>query len=147
MSNFYQVFNIQGRVIVMPRENYGKSQVLEKSTNTFVKNAIVWLAKKSEGFIVGTHEKQPVSNYTDQLKIVQPKDLNNEKNISVYYVNAHREFDDKDVEGIIEFVKNGGGLFAGGHTFAWNKDTEKNNYFTYPGNRYLTMILLPFLSL
>ncbi len=95
------------------------------------------MAKKSDGIIVGSHNKQPVSNYTDKLKIVQPKDLITEKNISVYYVNWHREFDEKDVEGIIEFVKNGGGLFAGGHTFAWNKDTEKNNY---PGNRYLTMI-------
>ena len=119
----------------MPRENYGNAQVLETSKNTFVKNAIEWLANKSEGIIVGTHAKQPVSNYTDQLKIIQPKDLSTEKNISVYYVNAHQIFDDKDVEGIIEFVRNGGGLFAGGHTFAWNNNTEQRNIFNYPGNR------------
>jgi len=137
----------------MPRENYGDSDVLETSTNTFVKNAIVWLAKKTAGIIVGTHEEQPVSNYTYQLKIVQPKNLNTEKNISVYYVNAHVEFDDEDIEGIIEFVKNGGGLFAGGHTFAWDNNTEQNNIYNYPGNRYFNVkyfkhfFLLLFLSL
>ena len=119
----------------MPRENYGNAEQLETSTNTFVENAIVWLAKKSEGITVGTHEEQPVGKYTNQLKIIQPKDLDTEKNISVYYVNAHTEFDEKDVEGILEFVKNGGGLFAGGHTFAWENGTELRNLYNYPGNR------------
>ncbi len=119
----------------MPREYYGNTQILESSTNTFVKNAILWLANKSDGIIVGTHTKQPVSNYTDQLKIIQPKDLSKEKNISVYFVNAHTVFDDNDINGIIEFVKNGGGLFAGGHTKTWSNNSQQRNVFNYPGNR------------
>jgi hypothetical protein len=119
----------------MPGEEYGKTELWQPNTNKFVENAFEWLANKSDGIIVGTNGKQPVSKYTDQLKIVQPKDLKTEKNISVYYVNAYKEFDDKDVEGIIDFVKNGGGLFAGGHTSAWKAQTEKRNVFKFPGNR------------
>ena len=119
----------------MPREEFGNAHLWENSTNTFVENAIVWLANKSDGIIVGTHGKQPVGKYTDQLKIVQPKNLSAEKNISVYYVNTHTEFDDKDVEGIIAFVKNGGGFFACGHSFAWDTNSEQRNVFNYPGNR------------
>ncbi len=119
----------------MPREDYGNAELLESSTNTFVLNAIKWLANKSDGIIVGSHIKQPVSNYTDQLKILQPKELSDDKNISVYYVNAHTDFDDNDINGIIEFVKNGGGLFVGGHTFAWHNNTQQRNYFNFPGNK------------
>ena len=119
----------------MPREDYGNAEQLESSTNTFVENAIVWLAKKLDGITVGTHEKQPVSKYTDQLKIVPAKDLGGQKDINVYFINAHTQFDDEGVKAIIEFVKNGGGILACGHAFAWNSVQEKRNVFNYPGNR------------
>jgi hypothetical protein len=114
----------------MTREDYGNSEVLESSANTFVENAIKWLAKKSDGITVGTHENQPVSKYTDKVKIIAAKDLGGQKDIHVYFINAHTEFDDEGVKAIIEFVKNGGGILACGH--AWNIG---RNVFNYPGNR------------
>ena len=119
----------------MPREDYSNTEYIESSANTFVENAILWLAKKSDGITVGTHEMQPVSKYTDQLKIVPAKDLGGQKDINVYFINTHNEFDDESVTAIIEFVKNGGGLLACGHAYVWNSAQEKRNVFNYPGNR------------
>jgi hypothetical protein len=119
----------------MPREDYGNSEQIESSASTFVENAIVWLAKKSDGITVGSHDQQPVSKYTDQIKVIPPKDLEGQKDINVYFINAHTLFDEESVKAIIEFVKNGGGLFACGHAYAWNSAQDKKNVYNYPGNR------------
>ena len=118
----------------MPRNEYIDDSRTDETVQTFIGNAIKWLGQNPEGFQIASAEKQPIGKYTEQLKIVGPKDLASQKDVKVYYQNAHSDVDEEGVKSILEFVENGGGLLTLGQAWQWIKVEEKS-ILSYPGNR------------
>ena len=118
----------------MPRIEFGDDSLTDPSVQKFIDNAIHWLAQKPDQIQIATAEKSPVGKFTDQLKIVAPKDLASQKDINVYYQNAQEDVDEEGVKSIIDFVENGGGLLIGGQAWHWLY-TEMKSALTYPGNK------------
>ena len=117
----------------MPRYEYVDDSKTDPSVQTFIDNAIKWLAQKPDKIRIATKSKTPVGKYTEQLKIIAPKDLASQKDINVYFQNAHEHVDEKGVQSILDFVEKGGGLLICGHAWSW-KQTGKSLY-AYPGNK------------
>ena len=59
--------------------------------------------------------KRPLSKYTEQAKVVSPKDLKLMETTNVYYIEVYTKLDDESVKAIQDFVENGGGLLIAGH--------------------------------
>ena len=118
----------------MPRYEYVDDSKTDPSVQTFIDNAIKWLAQKPDEIQIATAEKGPVGKFTDQLKIVAPKDLASQKDINVYYQNAQEGMDEEGAKSILDFVENGGGLLISGQAWHW-MNTERKSALTYPGNK------------
>ena len=100
--------------------------------NTFLDNAIIWLAKqKKKGVAVGSHFQYSNMKYKKDLKVFPPAELGSRKNVSVYVVNAEEDKSDEEVKAIVKFVENGGGLLIGGQSWFYGSLPM----LTYPGNR------------
>ena len=129
---FIQNSFLKGRIIALPRASYFDPQIVHKSMNTFLDNAIIWLAKqKKKGLAVGSHFQYSNMKYKKDLQVFPPDELGSRKNVSVYVVNAEEDKSDEEVKAIVKFVENGGGLLIGGQSwFYGNLPT-----LTYPGNR------------
>ena len=117
----------------MARSEYVDKSQTDPSVQTFIDNAFKWLAQKSGQIQIATKSKTPVGKYTDQLKIIAPKDLASQKDINVYYQNAHENVNEKGVKSILDFVENGGGLLICGQAWHWKQ--MRKSIFTYPGNK------------
>ena len=118
----------------MSRNEYVDDSKTDPSVQTFIDNAIKWLAQKPDEIQIASAEKTPVGKFTDQLKIIAPKDLASQKDINVYYQNAQEDVDDEGAKSILEFVENGGGLLISGQAWHW-MNTERKSALTYPGNK------------
>ena len=100
--------------------------------NKFLGNAIVWLAKKKDSIDIGSHFKFSNSKYEKDVKVFSPSQLSSNKDLDVFVVDAEDEnLNDSDVDAIVEFVKNGGGLLIGGQAWFYGD----RPLMTYPGNR------------
>ena len=117
----------------MARSEYVDDTRTDPSVQTFINNALRWLAQKPDKIQIATKTKTPVGKYTDQLKIIAPKDLASQKDINVYYQNAHENVNEKDIKSIHDFVEKGGGLLICGQAWNWKQSGE--SLFTYPGNK------------
>ena len=124
----------QGRVVALPHEQYVETDKAEDSLKKFIENAITWLAKKAEVKIASDATKT-VSKYTESLTVLAPKDLAGNKEINVYYLNAHTPLDEEGVKAILDFVENGGGLLVAGQCSPCYS-TPGFNALDFPGNKY-----------
>ena len=124
---------MQGRVVALPNEIYVETDEAEESMKKIIENAINWLAKKAE-VKIASDEERTVSKYTESLKVLAPKDLAGNKEINVYYFNAHTKLDEEGIKAIQDFIENGGGLLVAGHCNACSAPGSKPTDLT--GNKY-----------
>jgi phage FluMu gp28-like protein len=103
--------------VAIPREDYVISNRTSASMNKFIENAITWLANNSD-VKIASDRKRPLSKYTEQAKVVSPKDLKLMETTNVYYIIVYTKLDDESVKAIQDFVENGGGLLIAGHCHA-----------------------------
>jgi hypothetical protein len=118
--------------VAIPREDYVVSNGTSSSMNKFVENAINWLANNSD-VKIATDRKRPISKYTEQTKVVSPKDLKLMETTNVYYIEVYTKLDDESVKAIQDFVENGGGLLIAGHCYACVNNGLKPSEL--PGNK------------
>jgi hypothetical protein len=101
----FKIFDfLKGRVVFLPHMDFANSKLYETDMHTFVDNAIKWLARKPDGFNIGTQEKRPLNNYTEQLKVFPPLELATRKDIHVYFRSGHSDVSDKEIKAIQESI-------------------------------------------
>ena len=89
----------------MARTEYIDNSRTDETVQTFIDNAIKWLAQKPEGFQIASTHKEPVGKFTEQLKIVAAKDLASQKDINVYYYNAQTNVDEEAIKSYMKALR------------------------------------------
>ena len=118
----------------MARSELVDDSQTDASVQTFIDNAIKWLAQKTDQIQIAAKSTNPVGKYTDQLKVIAPKDLAAQKDINVYYQNSQEDAGEEGIKSILDFVENGGGLLISGQAWYWIT-IELKSALAYPGNK------------
>ncbi len=127
-----------GRVLAGGENDWFEDEI-SPSLSTLVTNAVNWLTQGKESPRVACfNTRYSVKGFPCQTASSIDDLKNGEIDLIYFKASSNMEFDELDVEIVLEFVRNGGGLIMAGQAINWNKidNDDKLPYATgFPANR------------
>ncbi|KAG8440155.1 hypothetical protein GDO86_006090 [Hymenochirus boettgeri] len=123
----------KGKVVTLAHENY----LNMKEFMVFLQNAVSWLSPNPDA-VIGVESSLAVletSLTASRSKVQTTTGLT--QNLGVFCTN---KYDESNVQEMISFIRNGGGLLIGAQAISWSQTQQQKNVLEhFPGNKIISV--------
>jgi hypothetical protein len=125
----------QGKVLVTGHESY--LYATTGDSKKLVVNAAAWMAPAGSTVGIDPSLATVAATFSGAgyvTKTIPPSDIGT---VSIYVVRPYGTYTEQELEGIRQFVRNGGNLIVGGHAWYWAYTNPDKSILSAPVNKML----------